>query len=161
MKELALKLAIASLMEDIVKDHRQQLRDDLVTELREIGADSVKVKYEDETIGKVSLVEPKPKPYVNDEVKFLAWVIDNHATEVVQIVRDSFKDHILKNVEFTEDGTAILDTGEIVEGISVRPSSQYVSMRFEKTGRQSLINKLSSGLLGFNPPLTIEEGRSE
>lgn len=161
MKELAMNLAIASLMEDIVKEHRQNLRDEMVAELREIGADSVKVKFGEESIGKVSLVEPKSKPYIQDEKAFLNWVIANHPTEVVQMVRESFKDHILKNVAFTDDGTAILDSGEIVEGVSHRPSSIYVSMRFEKTGRKSLIEKLSTGKLNYNPPMQIGEAVDE
>jgi hypothetical protein len=161
MKELAMNLAIATLMEDIVKEHRQNLRDQMVAELREIGADSVKVKFGEEGIGKVSLVEPKSKPFIQNETAFLNWVISSHPTEVVQMVRESFKDHVLKNVTFTDDGTAILDSGEIVEGVSHRPSSGYVSMRFEKTGRRSLTEKLSVGTLTFNPPMQIGEAEND
>lgn len=161
MKELAMSLAIATLMEDIVKEHRQTLKDEMISELREIGADSVKVKFGEEGIGKVSLVEPKSKPFIQNETAFLNWVIANHPTEVVQMVRESFKDHILKNVAFTDDGTAILDSGEIVEGVSHRPSTSYLSMRFEKTGRKSLIDKLSNGTLIYNPPMQIGEATNE
>lgn len=161
MKELAMSLAIATLMEDIVKEHRQTLKDEMISELREIGADSVKVKFGEEGIGKVSLVEPKSKPFIQNETAFLNWVIANHPTEVVQMVRESFKDHILKNVAFTDDGTAILDSGEIVEGVSHRPSTSYLSMRFEKTGRKSLIDKLSNGTLTYNPPMQIGEATNE
>jgi hypothetical protein len=165
MKQNALDLAIATLMADVVKDHRDHLRQELVSDFKELGADSSKVKIDDQTIGKVSLVEPRPSPVVFDENAFFKWVAENHESEVVMNVRDSFKKYILDNVIREGDEAVLRTTGEIVPGILFQLRSPYVSMRFEKSGRDELATALRENKVSYNlPVLDVQnqiEGSSE
>lgn len=151
MREETLDLAIATLMADVVKEHRDRLREEIAEEFKKIGADSSKVKIGDTTIGKISLIEQKPKIYVANEQAFLQWVIKNHPQEVLQQVRESFQKFVLDMVTYTEDGKTFLfpDSGEVVEGLGVRNGSSYVSTRFEKNGREILTDALRSGKVKY------------
>lgn len=153
MKEKSLDLAIATLMADVVKDHRDKLRQEIADKFRMIGADSTKVKVGETTIGKISLIEQKPKIYIADEHKFLQWVLQNRPDEIIQQVRESFQKFVLDMVE-TDDGQTFVfsGTGEIVEGLGIRSGSSYVSTRFEKSGRETLINALKNGTVKYELP---------
>ncbi len=153
MKQNALDLAIATLMADVVKDHRDHLRQELVEDFKELGADSSKVKIDDQVIGKVSLVEPRPSPVVFDENAFFKWVAENHESEVVMNVRESFKKYILDNVIAEGNEAVLKTTGEIIPGILFQLRSPYVSMRFEKTGRDVLSEALRNDKVAFHLPV--------
>jgi hypothetical protein len=153
VKSDALNLAIATLMADVIKDHRDHLRQELVSEFEELGADSTKVKIDDQTIGKVSLVEPRPTAGVLFENLFFDWVKENYQSEIVLEVRESFKKHVLENIVFEGDQAILKTTGEVVPGIGMQLRSKYVSMRFEKTGRDELANALRNDRVAYNLPV--------
>lgn len=153
MKTDALNLAVATLMADVVKDHRDSLRQELVNEFQELGADSTKVKIDDQVIGKVSLVEPKPTAGVLFENLFFDWVKENYQSEIVLEVRESFKKHVLENIVFEGDKAILKTTGEVVPGIAMQLRNKYVSMRFEKTGREELANALRNDKVSYNLPV--------
>lgn len=149
----AIELAVATLMADVIKEQRDNLRESLAKEFKEIGADSTKVKIDDVTIGKISLVEPKPKAYIQDEYLFTQWVVENYPHEIMQVVREAFKKKILDMVEFDENGRCFLsETGEVVAGLNVKQTEAYVSTRFEKDGRENLANALRNDKVSFNLP---------
>lgn len=153
LKELAIELATVNLVADLVAEHKDNLREQMAQEFEINGSDSVKVSIGDEKIGKVSLVEPKPKPVVAYESEFTAWVDSNHPNDIVKTVRESFKKWVLDNVEILDDGTAVLKTtGEIVPGISARLSNAYVSTRFDTDGRDRLGRALRNGEVSFALP---------
>ena len=153
LKDLALQIAVTNLVSDLVAEHKEQLRAEMASTFLENGSDSVKVTIGGDKIGKVSLVEPKLKATVWDETTFLNWVIAEHPTEVVQQVRESFKKHVLDNVEILDDGTAVLKTtGEVVPGITGKPSTPYVSTRFDTDGREKLGRALRNGEVSFALP---------
>lgn len=165
LKDMAIELAVTNLVSDMVAEHKDQLRAQMAQAFIDAGSDSVKASIGDDRIGKVSLVEPKVKPFVASEIEFTDWVEQNHANDIVKTVRESFKKWILDNVEILDDGSAVLKTtGEIVPGISGRASAAYVSTRFEKDGRERLGKALRTGELSYALPTihTMEiEGNDE
>jgi hypothetical protein len=153
LKELAIALATTNLVADLVAEHKDKLRAEMADAFLEVGSDSVKVTVDDDRIGKVSLVEPKDKAYVWDDSLLIGWVKAEHPTEIVEQVRDSFKKHLLDNIEILDDGTCVLKTtGEIVVGIKARKSTPYVSTRFETDGREKLTNAIKTGRVVFDLP---------
>lgn len=164
LKDMAIELATVNLVADLVAEHKDNLRAQMAQAFLDAGSDSVKAQIGDERIGKVSLVEPKAKPFVANESEFTEWVQAEHLTEIVCVVRESFKKHVLDNVEILEDGTAVLKTtGEIVPGISGRKGSPYVSTRFETDGREKLGRALQNGEISFALPTIKQqlEGNNE
>jgi hypothetical protein len=155
LKDIAVELATTSLVIDLASEHKENLRG-LITELfGELGSDSVKVTVDDERIGKISLVEPKPKPFVSDESALLHWVVMERPDEIIQQIRESFKKYLLDNCEVLDDGTCVLaTTGEIIPGISARKANPYVSTRFESDGRERLAKAIQQGRVAFNLPST-------
>lgn len=153
LKDLAIQLATTNLVADLVAEHKDKLRAEMADAFAELGSDSVKVTVEDERIGKVSLVEPKIKAVVSDNLELLTWVTYNRPDEVVTEVRESFKKYLLDNVEILDDGSAVLKTtGEIIPGITGRRSTPYVSTRFETDGREKLTNAIKTGKVVFDLP---------
>lgn len=159
LKDLAIQLATTNLVADLVAEHKDNLRAEMASAFNENDSDSVKVSIGDNKIGKVTLVEPKLKATVADEFLFTKWVESEHPSEIVAQVRDSFKKYVLDNVEILDDGTAVLKTtGEVVAGITGKPSTPYVSTRFESNGREILANAIKDGKVVFDlPALTPKE----
>jgi hypothetical protein len=165
LKNVALDLAIATLVNDLVTEHKDTLRHQLATDFDDNGSDSVKVTVGDDRIGKISLVEPKAKTFVADESALFAWVLANRDNEIVTEIRESFKKYLLDNCDVLDDGTAVLTTtGEVIPGISARKSNAYVSVRFEKDGRDKLGRALQNGEVSFALPTITRmeiEGNNE
>ena len=158
LKELAIELATVNLVADLVAERKEQLRDEITNAFVENGSDSLRVSVEDEKIGKVSLVEPKTKAIIENEVAFLHWVLDNHKNEIVSEIRPSFKKYVVDNIEIFDDGTAVLKTtGEVVDGVTGRKSAPYVSTRFESDGREKLGKAIATGKVAFALPSITKE----
>jgi hypothetical protein len=158
LKDLAIDLAVANLVADVVAERKDSLRHQMAEKFAEMGSDSVKVTIDDDRIGKISLVEPKTKAIVDNEVALMFWVRDNHAGEIVSEIRESFRKYLLDNVEILEDGSAVLKTtGEIVPGITGRRTAPYVSTRFESDGREKLGRAIANGKIAFALPTMTKE----
>lgn len=158
LKDLAVELAIANLVSDVVAERKDALRQEMADKFAELGSDSVKVTIDDDRIGKVSLVEPKIKPIVESDVEFTKWVDAHHPNDIVKTVRESFKKWVLDNVEILDDGTAVMKTtGEIVPGITGRKTTPYVSTRFESDGREKLGRAISAGKVAVALPMPSKE----
>ena len=158
LKDLAIELAVANLVADVVAERKDALRQEMAEKFAEMGSDSVKVTIDDDRIGKVSLVEPKIKPIVESESVFTDWVDAHHPNDIVKTVRESFKKWVLDNVEILDDGTAVMKTtGEIVPGITGRRTALYVSTRFESDGREKLGRAIASGKVAVALPMPTKE----
>lgn len=158
LKDLAIELAVANLVADVVAERKDALRQEMADKFAEMGSDSVKVTIEDDRIGKVSLVEPKIKPIVESESAFTDWVDAHHPNDIVKTVRESFKKWVLDNVEILDDGTAVMKTtGEIVPGVTGRRTAPYVSTRFESDGREKLGRAISAGKVAVALPMPSKE----
>lgn len=150
LKELAMDLAIATLVADVIKERRDMLRESLQALLVETGSDSTRATIANEVgetrIAKVSLVSGSPKAYVLDEHAFLQMVKADYPTEVTETVRDTFKTILLSQAMPTSDGQAVnTETGAIMDGVAFRTGNPYVTTRFDKDGRMELARAIASG----------------
>lgn len=151
LKEIALELAITATIADAAKTHKDYLRDELAQALDEIGAEATRAELNGEKIAKVSMVSPSAKPYVANEQSFIAYVEANFPQEIVQKVRESFWTAFQARLVPTDDGRAIdKETGELVDGLSFRQSTPYVSTRFEKEGRDKILDAIRNGRLSLD-----------
>lgn len=145
-RDLALTIAALTILEERVKQARDDARVAILQALDDLGGDSVRAELPDGTrIGKVSVSAPKPSPRVTDEDKFTAWVAKEYPTEVVWHVRDSFKKAVLDKMRPTDAGAVFLDTGEIVDGITFVERDPFASCRFDPEGRDKLADAMRSG----------------
>ena len=150
LKELAMELAIATLVADVIKERRDILRETLQALLLETGSDSTRATIIDEVgekrIAKVSLVAGAAKAYIQDEQAFLEMVKQDYPTEVVETVRDNFKTILLAQCMPIENGAAVnTETGAVMSGVSFRSGNPYVSTRFDKDGRMELARAIANG----------------
>ncbi|MFM9099222.1 MAG: hypothetical protein ACKOOJ_02755 [Actinomycetota bacterium] len=147
LRELAFQLSAITLIADAAKEAKERLRREFATALEEVGADAAKAMLAGEEIAKVSLVHPKTSAQVISESAFISWVKSNWEYEIVESVRDSFRKHILENVE-NVDGKAIYPrTGEVLEFIHFNSRDPYIATRFIDGGREDLIEAFRAGEL--------------
>ena len=126
-----------------------EIRAALAAALDDVGADSVRAELPDGArVSKSTLITPNPKPVVSDETAFAAWVETFRPDEIVRTVRDSYKRVILERLASTPDGLAIdPDTGEVVPGVRFSTGATYVSTRFEKEGRETIVAAIRDGVI--------------
>lgn len=155
-RDQAIALAIMTVIADVAKEQKDGLRDDLLNGLDELGVDSVSAYLPGEMkVAKCAIVTKSRKPFVADERAFIEWVSANHADEIVQTIRDSFKKYLMDSVVEGPDAAAVHPaTGEIVPGLMFTASAPYVSTRFEKGGREAVIDALRSGVVSISLPGT-------
>ena len=126
IKEKSLKLAAVSLIADEAKKMKDMLRAELQEEMDTVGADRVKAELGDDVVAYVITSKPKFKWEILNERKFVDWVADNHPTDIVESVRESFRDVILDKFTYLDD-LVIDPNGEpvdwLVGHISVNSSS--------------------------------------
>ena len=142
MRQIASEIAIVTLMADHLTEKKDQLRDEFRIACAELGADASKAIIEGKEIAKVSMVTPKPTPYITDENAFLRYVKTFHPDEIIEAVRESFRKKFLTDWTEDHDGWSINEeTGEMVEFIGFAQKSAYVSTRFATDGRTYLADK--------------------
>lgn len=157
-REIARALAVTTVIADAAKERKDQLRADLLDALDALGADSAKAELPDGTpVGKASLAGGKARAVVSDEDALTGWVADNAPTEVVWRIREAYRKALLDRLEPGPEGVAVDPaTGEIVPGVRFTPTSPYVSMRFDRDGRASVIHALRSGAVALDITHTPE-----
>ena len=157
-REIARALAVTTVIADAAKERKDQLRADLLDALDALGADSAKAELPDGTaIGKASLAGGKARAVVSDEDALTGWVADNAPTEVVWRIREAYRKALLDRLEPGPKGVAVDPaTGEIVPGVRFTATAPYVSMRFDRDGRASVIDALRSGAVALDITHTPE-----
>jgi len=83
---------------------------------------------------------------VTDPNALLAWVKANHPDEVEEVVRTGYLQKLVKEAKAAGRPVDPM-TGERVPGISVGPSSPYVSVRFKPGGQEAIVAAWRSGEL--------------
>jgi hypothetical protein len=151
-REIARALAVTSVIADAAKARKDELRADLADALDALGADSAKADLPDgTTVAKASLIAGKARASVIDEDALTGWVAESAPTEVVFRVRESYRKHLLDRLEPGPDGTAVdPTTGEIVPGVRYSTSTPYVSLRFDRDGRDAVIDALRQGAVSLD-----------
>lgn len=140
MKELTRKVALLTALKDAVEAEldaaRAEARDVIIKAREELGVKSVEVTVPDgEVVATVTVAGGGTAPAVHYDETFLAWVKENHPTEVVEAVRPAFSKALLGRLEQAGDKFVDPNTGEVVAGIGERLKSEYISVRFKPEGR--------------------------
>ena len=155
IKEKSLKLAAVSLIADEAKKMKDKLRAELQEEMDSLGADRVKAELGDEVVAYVTTTKPKFKWEVINERKFVDWVADNHPTEIVESVRESFRDVILDKFNYLDE-VAIDPNGEPVDWLVGHISEPYLTTKFHSDGREKLREALVSNSIEARKVLELE-----
>lgn len=147
LRDLALKLAVVSVVADKARETKDALRAELLSELQDAGADATGAILPDGTrVAKVSVTSPKARAVVFHEEAFTKHVSEDRPDEIVWSVRDSYKRGFLESLVETESGEAVDPrTGELVPGVRFVKSDPYPTCRFEKEGRDLVVAALRSG----------------
>jgi hypothetical protein len=155
-RDLALELAVVTLVADMATEYKDNLRSTIATTLDDAGADSTRAEVDGERIAKVALVQPKARAVVSDEEALTRHVATSRPDEVIQRVRESYRKALLDSLVEGPDGQAVdPSTGEVVPGVAFRMGSPYISTRFEKTGRDILADAIRNGTVTYNLQATI------
>jgi hypothetical protein len=121
MTSLAVKLAVVRELENRIKELKTSLNEEFLA-LLEPG-DAKGANLDDGVrIGKVMVVSGRVTLSVTNEAALTAWVKENHPSEIVETVRDSFKAALLNRAK---------DSGELIPGMDLRIGNPYVSYRAE------------------------------
>lgn len=155
IKKLSLELAAISMIADAAKKRKDELRTQLQGEMDGIGADRVKAELDGDVIAYVTTSKPKFKWEVISERKFVEWVKDNHPSEIVESVRESFREVILDKFNYVDDA-AIDPNGEIVDWLVGHISEPYLVTKFHSDGRDKLRDAFVSNSIDPKKVLEIE-----
>ena len=155
IKEVSLELAAVAMIADAAKKRKNELRAQLQGYMDAIGADRVKAELDGETIAYVTTSKPKFKWEVISERKFVEWVKDNHPTEIIESVRESFKDVILDKFNYVDDA-AIDPNGEIVDWLIGHISEPYLVTKFHADGKDKLRDAFLNNSIDARKVLEIE-----
>jgi len=155
IKKLSLELAAIAMIADAAKKRKDELRAQLQAEMDGIGADRVKAELDGEVIAYVTTSKPKFKWEVISERKFVEWVKDNHPSEIVESVRESFREVILDKFNYVDDA-AIDPNGEIVDWLVGHISEPDLVTKFHSDGREKLKDAFLSNAIDPKKVLEIE-----
>ena len=155
IKKLSLELAAISMIADAAKKRKDELRSQLQGHMDDIGADRVKAELDGEVIAYVLTSKPKFKWEILNDRKFIEWVKANHPTEIVESVRESFKDVILDKFNYVDD-IAIDPNGEPVDWLVGNTSEPYLMTKFHSDGREKLRDAFVSNSIDARKVLEIE-----
>lgn len=153
MKELTRKVALLTALKDAVEAEldaaRAEARAVIIKAREELGVKSVEVTTPDgEIVATVTVAGGGIAPAVHYDETFLAWVKENHPTEVVEAVRPAFSKALLGRLEQAGDKFVDPNTGEVVPGIGERSKSEYISVRFKPEGREAIAEAWRSSEIG-------------
>lgn len=155
IKELSLKLAAVSLIADEAKKTKDHLRAELKSEMDAIGADRVKAELGDDVVAYVMTTKPKFKWEVVNEQAFVRWVKENHPTEIVETIRESFREVILDKFNHQDD-VVIDPNGEVVDWLVGNIADPYLTTKFQADGRDRLKDAIVGNVLDAKKMLELE-----
>jgi hypothetical protein len=155
LKDKSLKLAAVSLIADEAKKAKDRLRAELQEEMDSIGADRIKAELGDETVAYIMTTKPKFKWEVLNERKFVEWVLDHMADEVVTTVRESSRETILNKFTYSDD-VVVDPNGEIVDWLIGTESNPYLTTKFAGDGRETLRSAIVGNAIDARKILELE-----
>jgi hypothetical protein len=155
LKDKSLKLAAVSLIADEAKKAKDRLRAELQEEMDTIGADRVKAELGNETVAYIMTTKPKFKWEVLNERKFVEWVLDHMADEVVTTVRESSREAILNKFTYLDD-VVVDPNGEIVDWLIGTESNPYLTTKFSGDGRETLRSAIVGNAIDARKVLELE-----
>ena len=159
IKEKSLQLAAVSLIADEAKKAKDRLRAELQAEMDELGADRVKAELGDDVVAYVTTSKPKFKWEVINERKFLEWVKENHPSEIVESVRESFRDVVFDKFNQIDDfgQKLVVDSnGQLVDWLIGQFAEPYLVTKFHSDGREKLREAIVSNSIEPKKLLELE-----
>lgn len=155
IKETSLKLAAVSLIADEAKKAKDRLREELLAQMDQIGADRIKAELGDETVAYVTTSKPKFKWVVQNQRQFVQWVKTNIPSEIVESVRESSIDAILNKFNYVDD-LVIDPNGEPVDWLVGTESEPYLVTKFHGDGREKLREAIVGNSIDTRKLLELE-----
>lgn len=139
----ATQLAVLTVLTRLLKDQHTQVKQDTV-EMMDPG-DRKTALLGDHKIASVSMTDPSPKATVVDEAAFLRWVQDNHPTEVVSTVRDSYRAELLSQCR--ANGAAADANGQPIPGVKITRPEPYPTVRLAPGAVETIAQAWQTGAL--------------
>jgi len=154
LQNAARLLMATRLIDGVVREEIDAAKVVAQQQMQATGAERVRVSDEQgHNLGTVTLAAGRVSARVVDEAALLAWVKRNHASEVVETVRESFLRKLLDGaVARAEagDSTAVGPDGEVLPGVEVVEGERYVVCRPTPEARDRMRTMLAnSGLLAL------------
>lgn len=151
LQAAARRVAAAKLIGDVLKEEADQARKSTLELMDQLGVERVRVTDESgANLGAVTIAAGRVSVRVVDEQAFVAWVRRNHPSELVQVVRDSFREKVFASAKAKVepgDSTAVGPDGEVVPGLEVVHGTPYVTARPTAEARERMRDLLrGSGL---------------
>ena len=140
LRDLAFEIAAITTLVDYLDGKKDELRAQFAIAAAEAGADASKAMLEGQEIAKISVVSPKAKPQIIDEIRFFNHIKTFQPHEIHEVVRESFRKVWLERLCPHEDGAIDPWSGEIVDFVQFGQSKGYISTRFQPEGREKIIN---------------------
>jgi hypothetical protein len=146
LKELTLRAAVLKVLADEVDGRLAAAKEAARAAFRETGTSQAVPELADGTkVATASLAGDGGKSAsVTNDAALLAWVAEHHPEEIVSAIRDNYKKKLLDAAKEAGRGVDPA-TGEVVPGITVGPSTPYVSLRFRPGGRDAVIAAWRAG----------------
>ena len=154
LKTKAMQVAVLKTLADKVAEVDKQVRAELLATMREIGAEKVTAELPDGTaVASVSAAGgTNVKAFVVDDWAFLAWVKENHPTEIEERVSDAFRKRFLDE---------LAANGEVVPGVELGTARPYLSNRFKAGGKDAIAAAWAKGTLQLGQILALPAGGEE
>jgi len=173
LKDTARTVAVLSALHEAIGGQLKTAKKDLETGLKdakdETGTQKISVSLaEGHDIGTISLVQPKAAAAVTDADAFIAWVVENFATEVerkfVTSVKPGFQKKILDQItaagvtEWADPENGVIHA---VPGVTLQGRAAYTRLTVPDEGKAAIAEAWREGRLNGTVPAAIGPGPSE
>lgn len=140
---IALRAGVFQVVEREAKAAKEEARAELIAALP--FGDSVAGRVGDDLLCKASWSKGSQKVVVTNERAFLAWVKENHPTEIVESVNPAYLTS-LKQV-----GDVVIDKdGQVADGVEVVTGKPSLSVRSEKGALELVAKMVAEGLVSLD-----------
>ncbi len=148
LKGAARQAMAAQLLSSVITDEHKPVKAALLADMRDLGVERLRVVGDDDAdLGTVAVTAGRRGAKVTDERAFLAWVLERHPGEIVQVVRESFTRAVLDRATAAGDPVDPA-TGEVIPGVEIAAGDPYLTVRPAAEAKARMRDAvLKSGLL--------------
>lgn len=144
LHDAALAAGVWAVIEDKAKAMKNQARERLAALP---PGDTVGGQWDGHLLAKATMVRGKVSMVVSDPNALLAWVKQNHPTEITEAVNSAFMSVLEKRAK--ELGNPVGFDGELIPGLEMKQGEPYVSVRKEKDAEATALALFKSGQLSL------------
>jgi hypothetical protein len=166
LKDQATRVAVLRVLRDAVDAEYEAARRTVLDGLRaaraELDLKSIRATLPDHTpIATITLIDPRPTVVIADEHAFLAWVAENHPSEVETLtrVRPCWQREFLTRLACLDPVTDP-HTGEVIPGLAAAPAPppRSFSLRPVPGGPEKVTRAWRTGELDLRQLLALDGG---